>query len=166
VSGTRIQLFTTSNVYIDNDIKYGSGWQSLASIPMFELVTKGANVYISNKVGELDGTYVAQNTQGDGKGAGGQIATCATATGPFTLDNNVFTNCNKQLVINGAFVANDVMLERTAGTLSQSSSDCPCGLDSSAAEQFNYNPSLWMIQPPLPAGATTYNDVVDLPPVL
>jgi hypothetical protein len=166
-NASRIQLFVNGkNVYIDNNIKYGGNWGSISDIPMLELVVNRGNIYVSNAVGELDGTYVAQNSQANGKGAGGQIATCATASGPVALDNNLYGNCNNQLVVNGAFVANDVLLERSVHTLSNSSTDSPANISSSAAEQFNYNPSVWAVQPVVPPGALTYNTIVDLPPVL
>jgi hypothetical protein len=168
--GSRIQIFVPNhNVYIDNDIAYApNAWQSIAGIPMFELVVDSGSIYVSNSVGRLDGTYIAQNSQANGQGTGGQIATCANAAGtaPAALDNNLYSNCNNQLVVNGAFVADDVLLERSVNTLSDSTTDSPANLSSSAAEQFNYNPSLWIVQPPTPPGALTYNTIVDLPPVL
>jgi hypothetical protein len=164
---SRIQLFVPNhNVYIANNITYGTGWTTLADIPMFELVVNAANIYIDHNVSEVDGTYVAQNAQASGRGVGGQISTCATAAGPELLDANLYNNCSTSLLINGAFVANDVNLERSSKTLSDSSGDSPSSLTSSAAEQFNYNPSLWLIQPPYSTGVVTYNTIVDLPPVL
>jgi hypothetical protein len=163
----RIQLFVSNqNVYIDNNIVYKGGWQSLSDIPMFELVVNDANIYIYGQVGELDGTYVAQNSQSDGKGAGGQIATCATIGGPEPLNGSLYGNCNYQLTVSGSFVADDVLLNRTLKTLSDSSTDCPCAYDSSAAEDFIYNPSLWLIQPPVTNDTVLYSQIVDLPPTL
>jgi hypothetical protein len=133
---------------------------------LFELVVDSGNIYVSNGVGRLDGTYIAQDSQPDGQGIGGQIATCGTSTGPAALNNNLYSNCNNQLIVNGAFVADDVLLERSVKTLSDSTTDSPASLTSSAAEQFNYNPSAWIAQPPLPPSALTYNTIVDLPPVL
>jgi hypothetical protein len=164
--GTRIQLFSDANVYIPNNIVYTGNWPSIASIPSFELVAGNSSIYISNNVSELDGTYVAQNSQANGRGIGGQIASCATSTGPVPLDSNLFSNCNTQLIVNGAFVADDIVLERSTNTTSESTGDNPSTLKSLAAEQFNYNPSLWMAQPPPQNSAPVYSTISDLPPVL
>jgi hypothetical protein len=148
---SRIQLFVPNqNVYISNAITYQGNWQSISQIPMFELVVNDANILISNTAGEVDGTYVAQNSQANGKGTGGQIATCATPAAAITPSASLYSSCNNSLTVNGAFVANDVVLERSTGTLSSSTGDTPTTLSSSAAEQFNYNPSLWLVQPPHP----------------
>jgi hypothetical protein len=171
-SGTnpsRVQLFVPNqNVYVANSILYQNNWQSISQIPMFELVVNSGNILISNSAHEVDGTYIAQNSAANGKGTGGQIATCATPAGAVvpTAGGSLYTSCNSTLTVNGAFVANDVALERSANTLNDSSTDNPANLTSSAAEQFNYNPSLWLIQPPTTPGALTYNTIVDLPPVL
>lgn len=162
-----IQLFVPNqNVYIDNSISYGNEWSTFADIPSFELVVNDANIYVSNAATEIDGTYIAQNSYGDGDGVGGQIATCATIDGPEPLSGSLVSNCGNQLVVNGGFVANDIVLERTYGTLSDSSTDNATTLSSSAAEQFNYNPSIWAIQPPPESNRVTFNAVLELPPTL
>jgi hypothetical protein len=167
VNVSRIQLFVPNqNVYVSNNITYQGNWQTLAGIPMLELVVNQASIYVDHAVTELDGTYVAQNSQTNGKGTGGQIATCATAAGPEPANTTLSQNCNTQLIINGAFVADDVALERTAGTLKDGTGDSASNLTSAAAEQFNYNPSLWVVQPPTGNGDLTYNTIIDLPPVL
>ncbi len=171
--GHRIQLFVPNhNVYItkdpaNHDFEYASGWTNVSDIPMFELVVNKANIYVDVGVSRLDGTFIAQNSQANGLGTGGQIATCATAAGP-TATINFYSQCDNNLDINGAFVADEVILGRSPNwhTLEDSSSDDPNSLSSAAAEQFVYNPSLWLVQPPSSPGALTYNTVVDLPPVL
>jgi hypothetical protein len=166
--GVRLQIFVPNqNVYINNDITYQGGWATVADIPMFELVVNNANIYIASTVGEVDGTYIAQNKLSNGKDTtSGQIATCATIAGPVALDNNLYNNCHTQLIVNGAFVADDVLLERAINSLNDDSTDSPANLTSSAAEQFDYNPSVWMAQPPTPSGPLTYNTITDLPPIL
>jgi hypothetical protein len=75
------------------------------------------------------------------------------------------TACNTQLIVSGALVADNLVLERSVNTLSDSTGDDPTSVTSSAAEQVTYNPSVWAIQPPSPTNLT-YNTIVDLPPVL
>jgi hypothetical protein len=65
--------------------------------------------YIGSNVPEVDGTYIAQN---NGTTTGGQIATCATAAGPVAANCALYPNCNDKLMVNSAFVANDVVLEQ------------------------------------------------------
>ncbi len=177
VTPQRIQLFVPNHdVYISGKINYQGGWGSVDQIPMFELVTKGnaaggGNIYISNVATQLDGTYVAEDSLGTGLGNGGQIATCSNAAGTApaptgSVGSTLYTNCNNQLTVNGALVGEEVVFERSVNSLNDSSADNPGSLSSKAAEQFNYNPSLWLVQPPSTPGALIYNTVVALPPVL
>src|SRR5581483_4498793 len=174
-STARVQIFVNggTNVYIPSNITYQdspASWGSISDIPMLELVVQSGNIYVSNNATELDGTYVAQNSNADGKGTGGQIATCATSSGPWPTGNGpgstLAASCGSHLLVNGAFVADDVALERSFSALSSSGGDNPSSLTSSAAEQFDYGPSDWLVQPPAPPEALTYNTIVDLPPVL
>ncbi|HEV2402746.1 MAG TPA: hypothetical protein VGS08_00955 [Candidatus Saccharimonadales bacterium] len=171
-SGTTIQLYVNGNVYIKNNITYNGSWTP-GQIPLFELIVSG-NIYIDPAVTQLDGIYIAQRnnlTAGDcGTGDSGCIATCATAIGPPTLpDATLYNTCNShsQLTIKGSFVANRVELLRTYGTLSNAPGDhVPGSPTSDGAEQFNYNPSLWIAQPNQQVSLNEYNAVVSLPPVL
>ena len=174
-----IQIFVQgANVYIPSSITYQNNapaaWGKVSDIPMLELVvegdasTGGGNIYVGDGATELDGTYIAQNAGGNG----GQIATCATDTGPVPTgqsgqaDSTLEANCDNQLRVYGAFVADNVVLERSLDTLSNSNSDSAANLTSSAAEQFDYGPAAWLAQPQVTPGALTYDTIVDLPPVL
>lgn len=158
--GEKIRVYVDGNVYITSNITYTPNW-SIANLPQFELVVRG-NIYVANTVTQLDGIYIAQRNGA----SGGTIYTCATSATAPTLTNGAFYNsCNSRLVVNGAFVADSIEFLRTAGTLSQSSSgEVSPG---SAGEVFNFNPALWMAQPPSSDGAAdSYDAITSLPPVL
>jgi uncharacterized repeat protein (TIGR01451 family) len=178
--GVRIQLYVEGSVYIDGNITYGGSW-SAANTPLFELIAggtgsqPGGNIYIAGGaagpatvVSQLDGVYIAQENGGND----GLIATCANAagTGPAAADDTLYANCDNKLTVNGDFVANEIELLRTTGTVSDAGSDDPGTLSSpNSAEQFNFNPSLWIAQPPQTTGQTVspnYDAIVSLPPVL
>ena len=167
-SNQRVVIYIDGNLFItgsggaaDLGIAYTGSWNP-ASVPLFQVVVRG-DIFIGNNIGRLDGIYVAQKRA---DGSGGTIHTCATGFSALALDGGLYNNCNKKLTINGAFVANQVRLLRTAGTLSQSdAAHTPAA--STAGEVFNYNPTLWMAQPPRPAGeAGDYDAIISLPPVL
>lgn len=111
-------LYIEGDVFISNDITYNTGgadgWGTLSEIPSFALYVKG-NIYISAGVTRLDGLYVAQPNGN----AGGKIYTCATpADGSLYGPTQIFDACRTQLKVNGAFVAQETKLLRTAYTLS------------------------------------------------
>lgn len=158
--GERISVYVDGDVFINSNITYADDW-SYDNVPLFQLVVKG-NIYISSTVTQLDGLYVAQQ---DG-GAGGVMYTCATAMAPPALTGTFFNTCNSRLTVNGAFVANSVEFLRTRGTLSQSLAN-EDSTASSAGEVFNFNPSLWMVQPLDDSGRVDqYDAITSLPPVL
>ncbi|HEX3568638.1 MAG TPA: hypothetical protein VHT70_03085 [Candidatus Saccharimonadales bacterium] len=158
-SGAKVTVYVDGDVYISNNISYGSGWD-VNHVPMFELVARG-NIYIGSGVSQLDGVYVAQGNSGDGT-----IYTCATSAAPLALDGNLFGVCNTKLTVNGSLVAGHVQLLRTRGSLGQSSVGEGTG-SSAAAEEINYNPSLWLAQPNTGSGSQSdYDAITSLPPIL
>lgn len=159
--GENIAVYIDGDVFINSNITYTPNW-SYNNTPLFQLVVRG-NIYVSNAVTRLDGVYSAQA----GNAGGGTIYTCATTTTPITLTNGAFFNtCNSRLAVNGAFTGNRIEFLRTAGTLSQSSAGESSG-GSAAGEIFNFNPTLWMIQPPEQEGTgDNYDAIISLPPVL
>jgi hypothetical protein len=105
--GTNTSVFVNGNVYILGNIVYaGAGW-SLSNVPSFVLHATG-NIYISPNVTELDGQYIAH----------GKIYTCADSSGfsPMAI-SNLYGSCNNQLTVYGNFVATQVNLMRTFGSL-------------------------------------------------
>src|SRR5690606_24811254 len=104
----------------------------------------------------------------------GIIYTCASANpAPFTVPGTanfptatVQTRCGSKLTVNGSFIAKQVQLWRTPGTVGQSFSG-EAGGSANIAEVFNYGPALWINQPALTGSAAPdYDAIVSLPPVL
>lgn len=156
-------VYANGDVYISRDIIYTtSGWTNVSQIPFFKLVVVGGDIYIDRTVSKLDGLYVAEPNGA----TGGRIYTCATGPGVAvnpTLPGS-YTTCNKQLVVNGAFVARYVAFGRTYGSVGQAKTTDSLSSNHDA-EVFNYTPELW-----LPRGASSpgdaYTSITGLPPVL
>ncbi len=105
------------NVYISGNILYkgdngltgsAAAWNSPSDVPSFVVHATG-NIYIGSNVTELDGLYEAN----------GKIYTCAQNTVPYSAVpfNQMYTKCNKQLTVYGKFVANQINMARTFGSL-------------------------------------------------
>lgn len=167
-AGTKATVYVAGDVYISDNIVYGGsgGWDA-NSIPTFRLIVEG-NIFIKNSVVQLDGLYVAQPKAGDA--TSGRIYTCQTDTSPYAplaLDGQLASQCATKLTVNGAFIAKQVWLMRTAGTLRQSAGGENPGA-ANIAEVFNLNPALWISQP-FDAGGSRgnrYDSISSLPPVL
>lgn len=158
-SGQRTVVYVTGDVYITGNITYAGNW-SYKNVPLFELVVKG-NIYVAAGVTRLDGAYIAQPNGA----SGGSVYTCATSAAALPLNDSMYSTCNSKLTVNGLLSAKQIFLLRTNGTISQSSSS------EASAELFNYNPTLWIAQPPITTNANTgntgeYDAITSLPPVL
>jgi hypothetical protein len=160
----RITVFVNGNVTITGTgIRYPGSW-NLSTMPLFQLVVNG-NIYIDRGVTQLDGIYIAQST---GAANTGIIYTCTNGSTPYTVSSaGTFNNdCNDNtLVVNGAFVAKQVQFMRTRGTVKQSSPGEAIG-NTNQAEVFNYNPAVWMVQPPSAPSQGKYDSITSLPPIL
>ncbi|HSX30226.1 MAG TPA: hypothetical protein VLE73_06745 [Candidatus Saccharimonadales bacterium] len=162
--GQQSVIYVDGDVLIDGDITYAGSW-NINNMPLLQLVVRG-NIYISENVTQLDGIYIAQPSTA----TNGIIFTCANPGLPgipvATTDPLVFSRCRNTLTINGSFIARQVQLLRTRGTLSQSSSlEAPAG--GNIAEVFNYSPATWIQQPPVPSDMMEgYDAITSLPPVL
>lgn len=154
------------DLYIRNNIEYGNftynpGSMSITGGPSLAFIVKG-NIYIDQSVEELNGLYIAQP---DG-GSGGIIDTCSSGLGSpvIFLATDV---CDEQLTINGAVVAEHILMRRTHGGVLREFDGSVTG----GAEQFNFNPMMYLHQPILdPIGGATGRDfpllqLKDLPPV-
>lgn len=109
-------IFVDGDARIANDtsIKYAS-FNNIADAPNFTLVVKG-NIYIDDTTSQLDGLYIAQPKP---DGTKGQIITCYRSGLNDPVPQDLLDdNCNNKLTINGAFIAREVKLLRTKGTLS------------------------------------------------
>jgi hypothetical protein len=163
-----LTVFVKGNVYINNNINYNAaGWSvnvspsgTTTNVPSMQLVVSG-NIYIASTVTSLDGTYIAEyQTVGDGNG---RIYTCASGIGaPIYLGgDNSYGACDRQLTVNGSFVADKINLQRTFGSLRDSinnsnenpnsstaracSNNTDTGNSSTcAAEVFNFSPELYL----------------------
>lgn len=160
-STCRRVVYVNGDVHITGNIMFSGVYASPSEVPSFSLVVRG-NIYIAPGVTQLDGSYIAQPT--NGAATNGIIYTCAPAgfgtTSVNVLTRNLQNSCSTPLTVNGAFVGRQVWLLRTAGTLS----------GSTAAETFNYVPDLWM-SAPYGNGLTSevsdkYDAITSLPPVL
>jgi hypothetical protein len=162
-ANSKQDIFVNGNVFITDNIQYaGSPW-SVGNIPYFRLIVHGGNIYIKNTVTQLDGLYVAIP---DNNGNGGTIYTCSTsATRPSPAEVASTSICGaKQLTVNGAFIANQVKLLRTWGTLrNANTADGRTNLH--AAEKFIYTPELWL-GTPATSSTEGYDAITSLPPIL
>jgi hypothetical protein len=112
--GDNKTIFVNGDVYIGDNIVYagnGGGWSlngigTTNNVPSFVLHATG-NIYIAPGVTELDGLY---------ESTGGKIYTCGSAYAPMPA-SQLFDNCNKQLSVYGKFVANQVDMMRTFGSV-------------------------------------------------
>ncbi len=154
-TGTKVTLYVTGNVTINNNIIYDSSWNvdDPDTAPSFTLVVKG-NINISKNVTRVDGLYVAQPTNGND----GELNTCATN------DGNQF--CSSQLVMNGAVVARRILPLRSSGTvypLANPAFNPPPGHQ--AAEIFNFVPSMVVSNPNFAPINNPNQGFFSLPPV-
>ncbi|HMH31262.1 MAG TPA: hypothetical protein VK534_02185, partial [Methylomirabilota bacterium] len=176
-TGANKTVYVDGNVVINNNITYStSGWTK-DNVPSFNLIVKG-NIYVQSGVTQLDGMYVAQP-----KGSSdGNIYTCGNGAGIYS-DSQLLSNCRKQLLVNGGFVAQKIYLNRSFGSLRNSSagetysvSNKNCtdsgntSLRDCSAEIFNFSPEMYLSKQALPVqtGPTTgkYDYITSLPPVL
>ena len=106
-----VSLFVDGNIYVSSDIAYGDGWQA-GSAPSLVLHATG-NIYISPSVHRLAGLYIAQDKS---DGSAGKIYTCAIGQSPVTAVD-LYSTCKDQLIVTGSFVAKQINLMRTFGSL-------------------------------------------------
>ncbi|HEU4914129.1 MAG TPA: hypothetical protein VFT16_01860 [Candidatus Saccharimonadales bacterium] len=163
--GQRISVYIDGNLYLTGNITYPGSW-SASNMPLLDVVVRG-NIYISGAVTRMDGVFISQRNAS----TGGTIYTCASGFSAPTLTAGAFYNsCTNKLTVNGAFIANSVEFLRTAGTLQQSNAGettAATGTGNNAGEVFNFNPSLWMVQPSDTNGSVdNYDAITSLPPVL
>lgn len=164
--GKRPIIYVNGDAYITagtGSIKLSSGATTIEDMPNFYLVVKG-NIYISRNITRLDGVYIAQP---DSLGNRGVIYTCSNSTvnGPPSVAdlNDAVTGCKKNtLTVNGAFIAKELKLYRSIGTLSANN----------PAEIFNATPATWLATPCAisdsctPGGKPGVDAITSLPPIL
>lgn len=151
-----------SNIAYDNQSSFTAG-----TARSLYLIVKG-DIYIGPGVTSLSGVYIAQPKNEDGSGGGGTIYTCANNRS-FVPKADLDTTCANQLVVNGAFAAQDVKFLRTRGTLRSATANEDAG-SANIAEVFKSGGALYMaapaeLQKPV-SGSRTYDSITSLPPVL
>ncbi len=185
--GKAIAIYVKGNAYITSDIVFqNSSWTKTGDIPSVYIIAKGGNIYIDPAVSRLDAILVAQPSSG----SGGNIDSCASANGRFD-NGSKYSTCHRQLLVNGAFIANKVHLDRTFGSLRFSvdgenvqtpgNRDCSKGTEGAglstttslgdcAGEIFNFNPAIYLAQPAINKNsgptAGVYDSITSLSPVL
>lgn len=162
-SGEQTTVYVDGNVYINTNIVYAGTWTS-SNIPNFRMIVRG-NIYIDLNVNQIDGIYIAQ---ANSAGNGGEIYTCASTVDGYAAipGDRMYNECTRKLTVNGAFIAKQVRLMRTLGTLSQSVFN-ETNLTTQAAEVFNFGPAAWIPQPEGdPSEVPDYDAIISLPPVL
>ena len=177
-AGKHITVYVKGDVAIAGDISYAL-YGSRKDIPSFKLIVNGT-IFIGAGVNKLDGTYAAipdtdaftaglnggPSINDFGNPNAGTIATCSQSTAlpfksynplEFTI-NGMATACNKQLVVTGSLVAEQIWLLRTYGTLD--------GAPVAPAEVLNYSPEVWLSGDTGSVRAGDYQSIIGLPPVL
>jgi hypothetical protein len=127
--GKNVSIFVNGNVYITgapgSGITYQDstgGWtinsDGTSDVPSFTLVVTGGSIYIDPNITELDGLYIAQPVPATPT-TDGIIYTCAPGIGPISagFQANMYNTCKNQLTVYGDFVADQVKLMRTLGSL-------------------------------------------------
>ncbi len=192
--GVKAAIFVNGNAYIGANITYAganSGW-SFNQIPSLWIIATG-NIYIAPNVTQLDGVYVAQPNSSSATGTSGLIYTCANSSGPFPLSylygnstTNPSSGCDQQLTINGAFIDQASILQRSyssvrysnPGENPQTTPTHSCGTPNQdvnpnqlseptcAAEVFNFSPEVYLSQPALKPLSGIYEYITSLSPTL
>jgi hypothetical protein len=179
--GKRIVIYVDGNVQIsESSGRFGysnvaGNWASFSDIPSLYVIASG-NIYIDNDVTTIDGVYVAQpRAAGD---SNGQIYSCSRG-GNDTLTNLsdrsaggnaefILNSCNSKLTVNGSFIAKQVHLLRSFGTVSQGKPyETYKDATNNIAEVFKFSPEVYLIEggglPPRSTNAKI-DSIVALPP--
>jgi hypothetical protein len=191
--GVSAAIIVNGNAYIDSNIVYqnSNSWSSISQIPSLWIIATG-NIYIDPSVTNLDGVFIAQPS-GNGQNTG-IIDTCANEDGAISItqdylygDGNGLPGCDNQLTINGAFMDQATMLDRSFSSLRYStpgeypadgeSNSCGTpgqainssdsgGYPTCAAEVFNFSPEIYLAPPALEQIPGKYDYITSLSPVL
>lgn len=184
-SGSRITVRGTNTysarhtVYVNGDVaiagniiynaaSYGG---DIKAIPNFTLVVRG-NIYVDRSVTQLDGTYIAQPIEGNANT--GKIYTCSSGFNALTSASDMFEQCGaaggvERLRVNGSFIADQVVLNRTMNSLRDSKFQEQSSA-SNAAEIFTFSPDVYLSPPVFRPNSTItsgdYQYIATLPPIL
>lgn len=169
-------IFIDDNLYIGPqfdttpNLEYKNAFSGVSDIPSLYIVVKG-NIYISAATNRIDGILIAQDDPSTAA-VEGNIYTCSRLNAGEAIavpPNDIHQQCGTQLIINGAFIANNVKFMRTANTLSQSIENENWG-NSRAAEVFKGSEALYLGTPPpsfrINNSKDGFDSVTSLPPIL
>lgn len=180
-SGRRITIYINGDIWIGDDTYTGGGarqvaynpgpWATIADIPLVRIIAYG-NIYVDNNVSQLDGQYVALPNPADV--TSGEIHTCALSETTTDLKPGlinaagVSANCQRQLVVNGAFIARQVHLLRTTGNVATAVAGAEPANSANIAEVFRFSPELYLALVAQGKGAASaeFDGVLSLPPAL
>jgi hypothetical protein len=122
------------------------------------------NIYVGSNVTRLDGVYIAQPDSGKPAGTTGRIFTCrSTGGGGRIADSDMASQCDNQLMVYGAFIADRIILQRTHGTLYAGATNE--GVTANIAEVFQGTPNLYIGYPAYSTDNGLYDSIKELPPV-
>ena len=165
-NGRRIALYVEGNAFIRGGASVGyasSSWANRAEIPSLYIITKG-NIMIGSDVKNLDGNYIAQNSNV----IDGRITTCADPNTLQTYATNAtfLINCTNKLTINGSFSAQHVNFLRVAGT-TRLAVPSESSTSSNATEVFVYSLDTFLGDQAIEGHhQQTYDSITALPPSL
>ncbi len=103
-NGVKKVFYIDGTLTINQNLTFNTTWTERDDVPYVMFIAR--NVIIRRNVTQLDGVYVAQPTNNGS--SDGVISTC---------DVQSFHACSSPLVINGAFISEDIRLLRTRGSL-------------------------------------------------
>lgn len=174
--GKRIVVYVAGDLTIPHNITYQNtgSWATVGDIPSLYVIVQG-NIYIDSSVTQLDGVYEAvPNNKAatgplDNAGNKGRIYTCTNGGSNF-VPSSLYGPCNSQLVVNGAFIAQQVKFQRTANSLRDAVTGPSEYTGPHGAEVFRFTPETYIAAPELPTSGTSgsgvYQAITNLPPVL
>ncbi|GAC1390655.1 MAG: hypothetical protein NVSMB46_00870 [Candidatus Saccharimonadales bacterium] len=185
----RIAVFVSGDVSITSNLNFrnGNNWD-IDHVPTLWVIASG-NINIAPNVTQLDGVYIAQPNPAGTTNAG-RIFTCAigNVSAPPRYDSHaIYSQCANQLTVNGAFIAQEVKLQRTFGSWRDAttnpneypSNPRACSISTlpgatptsslgvCAAEVFNFSPNVYLAQPPFAIDPSqNFDSISSLAPVL
>lgn len=112
------------NVTITDDIKYPDTYDSGSEIPSLTIIVPNGNINVQSDVRRMDGFFITKQ----------KFVTCIPPGGPLSVNN-----CNLQLVVNGAVIAQSIDFNRTFGADGPSSSS-----RKQPGEIFNFVPEIYI----------------------
>ena len=142
-------LYVEGDVYIKEDlINNGGRWHDPSEIGYLSIIAKG-NIYIDPAVEQIDALLVAYPKLDSANNVvDGRIRTCWYAG--IDASKTHFNTCDKQLVINGALIAEKILFGRVFASVKQETVYPAAPTTTRAAEVINLLPEYLIGSPELP----------------